>query len=184
MVTGARRGELCALRWSDVDFAECDLLIERAYAIRKGTKVIKTTKTHQKRRLAVDDGSLELLAEHYERCRKRAEQAGGVLEENGYVFSRDGFGELPWIPDTVTHWVGAAAAEAGVDASIKSLRHYNATQMLTGGIDLRTAAARLGHSGGGHITLKVYAHRTRPSDQRAAEILARGLRGVGRDQDD
>ena len=60
------------------------------------------------------------------------------------------------------------------------MRHYNATQqMLTGGIDLRTAAARLGHGGGGHMTLRVYAHRTRPSDQRAAEILARGLRGGG-----
>jgi hypothetical protein len=29
------------------------------------------------------------------------------------------------------------------------------------------------------MTLQVYAHRTRPSDQRAAEILARGLRGGG-----
>jgi site-specific recombinase XerD len=80
----------------------------------------------------------------------------------------------------VTKWVTTAAAEVGVDATIKSLLHYNATQMLTGGVDLRTAAARLGHSGGGHITLKVYAHRTRPSDQHAAELLARGLRGADR----
>jgi len=67
----------------------------------------------------------------------------------------------------------ARRAEVGVEATIKGLRHYNATQMLTGGIDLRTAAARLGHSGGGHITLKVYAHRTRPSDQRAAPAMPR-----------
>jgi len=33
------------------------------------------------------------------------------------------------------------------------------------------------------MTLRMYAHRTRPSDQRAAEILARGLRGGG-DRDD
>jgi integrase len=100
------------------------------------------------------------------------------------VFSRDGLAELPWFPDTLTKWVTTAATQAGVDATIKSLRHYNATQMLTGGIDLRTAAARLGHSGGGHITLKVYAHRTRSSDQRAAELLAHGLRDLGRDHDD
>src|SRR5258708_28921993 len=81
----------------------------------------------------------------------------------------------------VTKWVTAAAAHAGVDATIKSLRHYNATQMLTGGVDLRTAAARLGHSGGGHITLKVYAHGTRPSDLRAAELLPRRLRDVQSD---
>jgi integrase len=114
-----------------------------------------------------------------ERCRKRAERAGGVLNEDGYVFSRDGFAELPWIPDTVGHWFRDAAAAARVDATIESMRHYNATQMLTGGIDLRAAAARLGHGGGGHMTLRVYAHRTRPSGQRAAEILAPGLRGGG-----
>ena len=176
MVTGARRGELCALRWTDIDVAEQDLLIERAYAVRQGTKVIKSTKTHQKRRLAVDTGTIETLAEHLERCRKRTEQAGGVLEEDGYVFSRDGFGELPWIPDTVGHRFRDVAEAAGVDCTIRSLRHYNATQMLTGGIDLRTAAGRLGHGSRGSITLKVYAHRTRPADQHAAEMLASRLR--------
>lgn len=75
--------------------------------------------------------------------------AGRLLNEDGYVFSRDGFGELPWIPDTVGHWFRDVAAAAGVDATIESMRHYNATLMLTGGIDLRTAAARLGHGGRG-----------------------------------
>ena len=87
-------------------------------------------------------------------------------------------------PGTVGHWFRDVAAAAGVAATMRSMRHYNATQMLTRGIDLRTAAARPGHGGGGgHMTLRMYAHRTRPSDQRAAEILARGLRGGG-DRDD
>ena len=71
-----------------------------------------------------------------------------VAQRDGYVFSRDGFGELPWIPNTVGHWFRDVAAAAGVDATIESMRHYNATLMLTGGIDLRTAAARLGHGAG------------------------------------
>lgn len=59
-----------------------------------------------------------------------------------------------------------------MDCTLRSLRHYNATQMLAAGIDLRTAAGRLGHAGGGAMTLnamtlKVYAHRTRPVGQRA-----------------
>ncbi len=95
MVTGARRGELCALRWTDIDVAEQDLLIERAYAVRRGEKIIKTTKTHQKRRLAVDSGTLELLADHLERCRERAEYEGGMLEEDGYVFSRAASASCP-----------------------------------------------------------------------------------------
>ncbi len=176
LVTGARRGELCALRWPDIDAAESDLLIERSYAVRRGAKMIKATKTSQKRRLALDPGTLDLLSGYRDHCRKAAEQAGGALGEDGYIFSADGFGETPWNPDTIGKWFRQIAAAAGVACSVHGLRHYNATQMLTGGIDLRTAAGRLGHSGGGAVTLRVYAHRTRPSDQRAAEIVATGLR--------
>src|SRR5881396_1288809 len=43
--------------------------------------------------------------------------AGWLLNEDGYVFSRDGFGELPWIPDTDGHWFRDVAAAAGVDAT-------------------------------------------------------------------
>ena len=95
LVTGTRRGELCAIRWSDIDFAQQDLLIERAYAIRGGQKVIKPTKTHQRRRLALDPATAGLLAGYRERCGKRAAQAGGMLAAGGYVFSADGFGEQP-----------------------------------------------------------------------------------------
>ena len=90
-----------------------------------------------------------------------------MLAADGYVFSSDGYGERPWPPDTVTHWFKRVRAVAGVDCTLRSLRHYNATQMLAAGIDLRTAAGRLGHAAGGAMTLKVYAHRTRPADQRA-----------------
>ena len=176
LVTGTRRGELCAIRWSDIDFARQDLLIERAYAIRGGRKVIKPTKTHQRRRLALDPATVGQLAGYRERCGKRSAAAREMLAAGGYVFSSDGFGERPWPPDTVTHWFRRVSAAAGVDCTLRSLRHYNATQMLAAGIDLRTAAGRLGHAAGGAMTLKVYAHRTRPADQRAAELLARELR--------
>jgi len=176
LVTGTRRGELCAIRWSDIDFAEHDLLIERAYAVRGGQKVIKPTKTHQRRRLALDPATVDLLAEYRESCGQRVGQVGGMLPAGGYVFSSDGFGERPWPPDTATHWFRRVSSAAGVDCTLRSLRHYNATQMLAAGIDLRTAAGRLGHAAGGAMTLKVYAHRTRPADQRAAELLARELR--------
>lgn len=51
------------------------------------------------------------------------------------------------------------------------LRHYSATELLTGGVDLRTVAGRLGHGGGGTTTLKVYAAWVSAADQRAALIM-------------
>jgi integrase len=71
---------------------------------------------------------------------------------------------------------GGTPPPSTVDRTLRNLRHYNATQMLAAGIDLRTAAGRLAHAGGGAMTLKVSAHRTRPADQRAAELLASELR--------
>lgn len=182
MTTGARRAELCVLRWLDIRTDEQDLLIARAYVTRDGQKLVTDTKTHQKRRLALDPATIEILKEHRERCRRVAEQAGLTLHENGYVFSRDGYGEDPWLPDTVTHQFSRIAKSVGVRCRLHDLRHYSATQMIANGVDLRTVAGRLGHSGGGAITLKVYSHWTRPADQHAAEILAEQLRKPGGDR--
>lgn len=179
LVTGARRGELCALRWTNLNEGEGDLLIAGSYAVRKGQKMVKPTKTHRKRRMALDPGTLELLTDYREHCRKESIAAGGELDENGFMFSADGFGRTPWNPDTVGKWFRQIAKAAGVGTTVHGLRHYSATQMISGGIDLRTAAGRLGHGGGGAMTLRVYAHRTRPTDQRAAELLSQQLRDRG-----
>lgn len=132
--------------------------------------------THQKRRLALDPATVQILTEHQERCAKLTEQAGLDFREDGYVFSRDGFGEQPWLPDTVTHQFARVANSVGVSCRLHDLRHYSATQMIAHGVDLRTVAGRLGHSGGGAVTLRVYSHWTRPADQHAASLLAEQLR--------
>lgn len=54
---------------------------------------------------------------------------------------------------------------------LQDLRRFAAMQLLAGGVDLRTTAGRLGHSGGGATTLKVYAHTVPEADQRAVGIL-------------
>jgi integrase len=178
LVTGARRGELCALRWADVSPDEGDLLIGGTYAGPAGQRQNKPASRHPENRLALDPETLELLAEYKEACRDEALAAGGELDEDGFIFSSDGFGKTPWHPDTISDWFRQIAKAAGVQTTLHGLRHYNATQMLSSGIDLRTAAGRLGHSGDGNVTLRVYAHRTRPTDRRAAELLAEQLRGI------
>ena len=69
----------------------------------------------------------------------------------------------------------ALADELGIVEPLKNLRHFNATQLLAAGVDLRTTAGRLGHSDGGATTLRVYASFSQPADQRAAELLAGDL---------
>jgi integrase len=92
LVTGARRGELCALRWPDVNHAEGDLLIGGSYSVKRGQRQVKPTKTHHKRRMALDPGTMDLLVAYKEECRKDALAAGGELDEDGFIFSSDGLG--------------------------------------------------------------------------------------------
>lgn len=64
------------------------------------------------------------------------------------------------------------AQRLNIDTTIGNLRHYSAAELLSAGVDLRTTAGRLGHSGGGSTTLRVYAAWTSEADQRASAALA------------
>jgi integrase len=62
VMLGARRGELCALRWFDVDFDRGEVLIAgNVVRVPRQALVHKDTKTHAKRRVAVGAGTIELL---------------------------------------------------------------------------------------------------------------------------
>lgn len=78
----------------------------------------------------------------------------------------------PRVPDSVTQHYERLMARLGIDSTLRKLRHYNTTELLAVDIDLRTAAGRLGHSGGGTTTLHVHAAWFDEADRRAAETLA------------
>jgi integrase len=174
--TGARRGELCALRWSNVDLAAGELVIVRDLIVRGGQLVEKDTKTHAARRIALSDDSLALLEEHRSRCAERAQACGVPLAPEAYVFSFDPAGRKPMNPDAVTHRFGRLAKQLGLHARLHDLRHYAATQLIAGGVDVRTVSGRIGHAGGGATTLRVYTHFQTAVDRRAAQLLERTLR--------
>jgi integrase len=171
-VTGARRGELCGLQWSDVDLGAGVLHIAYSYLVRAGHRLRKDTKTHQDRNLAIDPETTAVLSVHCQQLEALLASAGLRLAPTAYVFSNDLAGAAPWNPDWVTHKVTQIAQAAGVSLNVKALRHYTASQLLAGGIDLRNTAARLGHGGGGSTTLRHYADPVSEVDRRAAAYLA------------
>jgi len=68
----------------------------------------------------------------------------------------------------VTQRYGRLAERLGIETTLHALRHYSATEMISAGVDVRTVAGRLGHSGGGITTLRVYSAWRDEADQRAA----------------
>ena len=175
VTSGARRGELVALRWTDVALDRGLLRVDSSYVVREGQRRLKGTKTDDERWLSVDALTVATLEALRAARAVALEPAGLALPLDAFVFSPDPLGGRPWHPDHFTHAYRALADELGIVEPLKNLRHFNATQLLAAGVDLRTTAGRLGHSDGGATTLRHYATWTRPADQRAAELLANDL---------
>ena len=171
-ITGARRGEICALQVRDIDLERGNLHIAFNYLVKNGQRVRKDTKTHQDRYLAIDPVTCAMLREHLDAIHFSLADFGLELPEDSYVFSNDPKGMRPWNPDWATHKAGELAAAAGVKLNIKGLRHYTASQLLAARFDLRNTAARLGHGSGGATTLRHYADPVSEVDRRAAAYLA------------
>jgi integrase len=171
-ITGARRGELCAVQVRDVDLDHAMLRVAFNYMVRGGQKVRKDTKTHQDRNNALDETSAAFIRSHLDGVTAVLAAAGLELAADAYLFSNHPLHAEPWNPDWVSHAVSELARAVGVELNVKKMRRYTASQLLAGGFDLQNTAARLGHSGGGATTLRHYADPVPEVDRRAAAYLA------------
>lgn len=172
MTTGSRRGEMCALRWSDVD------LPRRTLAVSHNTdgKTVKATKTHQGRRVALDDVAVEMLASYKEQRSELCSRLGTDVGDEAFVFGTTPDGSTPLRPRTASQRFRRLAERLKLRSKrLHSLRHYSATELIAAGVDIRTVAGRLGHGSGGATTLKVYAAWVADADRRAADAIARIL---------
>lgn len=166
--TGARRAELCALRWSNVDLATGTLEIRASIGQVGPETWEKDTKTHQQRRIALDDQTVRVLQAHQDRASAVASSLGVVLAAGAFVFSAAPDGSTWLRPDSVGQRYQRMCARIGIGTHLHQLRHFSATELIAAGVDVRTVAGRLGHGGGGTTTLKVYSAWRSEVDQRAA----------------
>jgi integrase/DNA-binding transcriptional regulator YhcF (GntR family) len=170
--TGTRRGEMCALRWSDRERRESAtsvLRVERSIFVNdEGRLEEKDTKTHQQRRVILDPEPDAILDEQEQKARQRAAAAGIAFNPNGFIYSPAPDGSVPYHPDTITKRYARLVKRLGIQSTLKNQRHYNATELINAGYNVRATAGRLGHSGGGTTTLRVYTAWWSEADQRAA----------------
>ena len=174
-LTGMRRGELCALRWSDVHLDRGELDVSRSVVIVKGGLSEKTTKTDRFRSIALDDVGAALLVQHRARVDEWARLADTTVDDDAFIFSPLVDGSKPFRPDNVTGFFVRVRDSLGYkDVRLHDLRHFTATQLIGAGVDVRTVAGRLGHSDPS-LTLRVYSHAIEERDRAAAAIIGRVL---------
>ena len=170
--TGARRGEICALRWSDIDLTRATVRIERSVAATKAAGIyIKTTKTDRFRLVSLTARAVRSLTTLRNATGARAAEHDRVMSADDLVFTNDPHAKVPWRPELVTRRWERLRHRAGLDhVKLHGLRHFVATELLTAGIDLRTVSNRLGHARTS-TTLDVYWAWVPAQDEAAATHL-------------
>jgi integrase len=169
--TGARRGELCALRWRNVDTDLKTLTIEHSIIEAEGGILEKDTKTHASRRIALDEGTIAVLKSQHDLALERASGAGVRINDDAYLFSREPDGHIAWTPGAVSKRFAILRRDLGFDGiRLHDLRHFAATRLIAAGVPVRTVSGRLGHANPS-TTLSVYSHFVEASDQEAARVM-------------
>lgn len=175
--TGARRGEIVALRWSDVDIEAGVIRVARALAVAgPGRLVEKDTKTHAERLVDIDARLVSILADHRRRMEKRAADTGTVLARDGFVVSRSFDCSSPFDPGTLSSLWSRHVRGHGATLRFHDLRHWSVTVGLAAGVELPVVAEQHGHRDG-NVTLAVYGHPVDGRGRQLAEARRRALDG-------
>jgi integrase len=161
--TGMRRGELCGLRWRDVDSAGRVLTVETAVKRVTGRSIVGETKTHSGRCISLDDATLAMLKDF-----RSLRSTIGKDGDDDFLFT---WRQTPTNPDALTMRFERQAAKVDVHCRLHDLRHAVATHLLSAGVDLAVVSSRLGHATP-KVTLQVYAHALVEKDRQAAEVMA------------
>ncbi len=180
LFTGMRRGELMGLVWSDIDFVNNTITIQRALQYLPDMGVFTSeTKTKSSRRvIKAPATAIQYLKVYRTWQRKLFMSIGQPWEESGQVFvTQNG---TPMHPDTLTSWFGSFIKTTNLpQIHVHSLRHTNATLQIANGIAVTTVAGNLGHSNSG-TTSRVYAHAIQSAAAASAEMMDNLLNPVKR----
>jgi integrase len=177
VVTGARRGEVCALRWKNVNLPRGTVSISRSIVDGSNAQLIeKDTKTHASRQIVIDDETAQVLARRWIAAEERAAAFGTSLVADAFMFSDSPDGQLPWRPGRVTLAFRRLCQQNDITGvRLHDFRHFAASTVLGAGVPVKTVSGRLGHANAA-TTLGVYAHFLESSDAEAAQVLAALLR--------
>ena len=165
--TGARRGELLAIKWADFD--------GRRIAITKSGRTTKKTKGGDgKRYISLDPDTIEQFNSHRKKQIGERLSMGSAWTETGYVFVReDG---KPIGEGTVTQLFIKLRKSAGLRHNrLHDLRHLHATELLRLGEPLHVVSKRLGHADP-MVTATIYAHVSDEQADTASSTFANGAR--------
>ena len=168
VMVGLRRGEICGLKWSDIDFSANKLRVERSVGIKKGGGIsIGETKTNTGIRTIIMPPS---VSEVLQRRKQKAISA--------WVFPSFLNPEQPIHPEAAYRKLKVILKHAGLPMiRFHDLRHTFATHAMKGGVDAKTLSGILGHTNAS-FTLDTYTHVTSDMQKNASAVVGNMMQKI------
>ncbi len=163
LATGLRRGELCGLRWNDVDLEARQLEVVQARVVAEDVVTGAPKSKAGSRVVTLDAVTVDALVAWRKRQVAERLAAGPAWVDHGQVFV-DELG-VPPHPETLTRWWRETVKRADArPIRLHDARHTAATLQLRNGVPVKVVTRRLGHADVA-VTLRVYQHVTAQDDQ-------------------
>lgn len=172
LYSGMRRGEACGLEWSDIDFENgiVDINKSSLYLPNKGIFDDDTKNVSSRRVIRLPSPAISALKALKVYQAQERLKLGEQWHNSNKVFTA--WNGKPIHPDTVSGWFHKFVKRHNLpNIKVHSLRHTNATLLIFNGTDIKTVSQRLGHADVS-TTGNIYTHAIKTADERAAEALA------------
>lgn len=173
--TGARRGELVGLKFSDIDYDNYKLTIQRAAIKLKGQPTAtKPPKDNEVRVVSIPPLCVDLIEELRKEKEQLRKSLGTQWKGKEWLFTQ-------WNGDIMNPQTPSTQFDAFLKRhgfkhrKFHALRHTSATLLLYGGINIKQVQKRLGHSD--IETTNKYLHYIEEADEAAASALTALLNG-------
>ena len=150
-----RRGEVCALRWSDLN-DDGSITISHALGNGKGGFYIKEPKTGSSARTIPLTAHLFAMFSTMKSDSERIARELGLPKSNPFILGTQESESRPYNPTQLGKDFAAFMRMNRFDCTFHNLRHTFATMMIANSCDVRTVASYLGHASVS-MTLNVYA---------------------------
>lgn len=176
--TGARRGEIAALRWSDFDLDAPTMRIERSLEETKDGLRIKAPKTAAGRRtVSLPAFVVKAIRNHRrQQLELRVALGAGTPPTDAPVFG-DVEGNWPKPYSISDRWRDAIKSRSIPKVTFHALRHTHASMLIAAGLDVVAVSRHLGHASPA-LTLNVYGHLFKNHDDGAAAAIDDVLSGL------
>ncbi|WP_423189461.1 tyrosine-type recombinase/integrase [Alkalibacterium sp. f15] len=167
--TGLRRGEVCGLRWSDFDYEEQSLTVERIIIMKKKEVEVGTPKTQSSyRTIGIGDELATVLRQHRKRQLENKLFYGQHYTDSEYICTKEN-GHLV-TPNSIKWHAEKTKKEMGIDFNFHSFRHTHASLLLESGAKIKAIQERLGHSRIS-TTMDTYSHITKKTRKETVDLF-------------